>query len=53
MPWWWQVLWNGAAGGGPLMRRTMREFNNTEPGIVNDPQFVRVSFRLDQDSETG
>ena len=35
------------------MRRTMRKFNNTEPGIVNDPQFVRVSFHFDRDSGTG
>ena len=39
--------------GWSLMRRTMRKFNNTEPGIVNDPQFVRVSFHFDRDSGTG
>ncbi len=35
--------------GWPLMRRTMREFNGTEPGLVNDGggKFVRVTFRLD------
>ncbi len=35
--------------GWPLMRRTMREFNGTEPELVNDGggSFVRVTFRLD------
>ncbi len=34
--------------GWPLMRRAMREFNDTEPEIVNEPHgggFVRVVFR--------
>ena len=37
--------------GWPLMRRAMREFNGTEPEIVNDQRekFVRVTFRLDAD----
>ncbi len=31
------------------MRRTMREFNGTEPELVNEGggKFVRVTFRLD------
>ena len=35
--------------GWPLMRRAMREFNGTEPDIVNEEhgRFVRVRFRLD------
>ena len=35
--------------GWPLMRRAMREFNGTEPEIVNNERekFVRVTFRLD------
>lgn len=38
--------------GWPLMRRTMREFNGTEPEIVNEERgkFVRVTFRLDTDT---
>ena len=38
--------------GWPLMRRTMREFNGTEPEIVNEERgkFVRVTFRLDTDA---
>ena len=38
--------------GWPLMRRTMREFNGTEPEIVNEERgkFVRVTFRLDPDA---
>ena len=38
--------------GWPLMRRTMREFNGTEPEIVNEQRgkFVRVTFRLDPDA---
>ena len=33
-----------------MMRRTMREFNGTEPDILNEERgkFVRVTFRLDQ-----
>ena len=36
--------------GWPLMRRIMREFNGTEPDILNEERgkFVRVTFRLDQ-----
>lgn len=32
--------------GWPVMRRAMREFNGTEPGLVNDEggKFVRVTF---------
>ena len=39
--------------GWPLMRRAMREFNGTEPEIVNDERekFVRVTFRLAPDSD--
>ena len=35
--------------GWPLMRRSMLEFNGTEPELVNDEngQFVRVKFPLD------
>ena len=35
--------------GWPSMRRTMREFNGTEPELVNEDggKFVRVTFRLD------
>ena len=35
--------------GWPLMRRAMRDFNGTEPEIVNEEheQFVRVTFHLD------
>lgn len=35
--------------GWPLMRRAMRDFNGTEPDIVNeeDGKFVRVAFHLD------
>ena len=38
--------------GWPLMRRTMREFNGSEPEIVNEERgkFVRVTFRLDSDA---
>ena len=38
--------------GWPLMRRTMREFNGTEPDILNEERgkFVRVTFRLDHDA---
>ena len=34
--------------GWPIMRRAMREFNDTEPEIVQDDQskYVRVTFRL-------
>lgn len=34
--------------GWPLMRREMRDFNGTEPELVNsaDGKFVRVTFRL-------
>ena len=37
--------------GWPLMRRTMRDFNGTEPDILNEERgkFVRVTFRLNQD----
>ena len=33
--------------GWPVMRREMREFNGTEPEIVQDEggKFVRVTFR--------
>ena len=36
--------------GWPVMRRLMREFNGTEPSIVQDEdsKFVRVRFQLDQ-----
>lgn len=36
--------------GWPVMRRAMREFNGTEPGLVEDEggKFVRVSLRLDR-----
>ena len=39
--------------GWPLMRRTMREFNGTEPNILNEERgkFVRVTFRLDHDTD--
>ena len=39
--------------GWPLMRRTMREFNGTEPDILNEERgkFVRVTFRLNQDDD--
>ena len=39
--------------GWPLMRRAMREFNGTEPEIVNDERekFVRVTFRLEEDCD--
>ena len=35
--------------GWPLMRRAMRDFNGTEPDIVNEEngKFVRVTFHLD------
>ena len=33
--------------GWPVMRKTMREFNGTEPGIVAEITHVRVTFRLD------
>ena len=35
--------------GWPVMRRAMREFNGTEPELVNEERsrFVRVSFRTD------
>ena len=35
--------------GWPVMRQLMREFNGTEPGIVQDEdsKFVRVTFQLD------
>lgn len=35
--------------GWPMMRRVMREFNGTEPEIVQDDRspYVRVAFRLD------
>ena len=38
--------------GWPLMRRTMREFNGSEPEIVNEERgrFVRVTFRLDSNA---
>ena len=38
--------------GWPLMRRTMREFNGTEPDILNEERgkFVRVTFRINHDS---
>ena len=38
--------------GWPVMRRAMREFNGTEPELVNEERgkFVRVSFRIDLDS---
>jgi len=37
--------------GWPLMRRTMREFNGTEPEIVNEEhgKFVRVTFHIHSD----
>ena len=39
--------------GWPLMRRSMREFNGTEPEIVNDERkkFVRVTFCLGPDPD--
>ena len=39
--------------GWPLMRRTMREFNGTEPDITNEERgkFVRVTFRLGPDAD--
>ena len=39
--------------GWPLMRRTMREFNGTEPDIINEERgkFVRVTFRLGPDAD--
>ena len=35
--------------GWPVMRRAMREYNGTEPELVNEERgkFVRVSFRVD------
>ena len=33
--------------GWPIMRRAMREFNGTEPGIVAETTHVRVIFHLD------
>ena len=33
--------------GWPVMRKIMREFNGTEPGIVAETSHVRVTFRLD------
>ena len=38
--------------GWPVMRRAMREFNGTEPELVNEERgkFVRVSFRIDAES---
>ena len=38
--------------GWPLMRRAMREFNGTEPELVNEERgkFVRVRFRIDPES---
>ena len=38
--------------GWPLIRRAMREFNGTEPEIINEERekFVRVTFRRDPDS---
>ena len=39
--------------GWPLMRRTMRDFNGTEPDILNEERgkFVRVTFRLNQEDD--
>ena len=39
--------------GWPLMRRTMRDFNGTEPNLLNEDRgkFVRVTFRLDPDDD--
>ena len=39
--------------GWPLMRRTMREFNGTEPDILNEQRgkFVRVTFRFGPDAD--
>ena len=39
--------------GWPVMRRAMREFNGTEPELVNEERsrFVRVSFRIDPESD--
>ena len=39
--------------GWPLMRRAMREFNDTEPEIDNQERekFVRVTFRLDANED--
>ena len=38
--------------GWPLVRHAMREFNGTEPKIVNEKhgKFVRMTFRLEPDS---
>lgn len=33
--------------GWPVMRKTMRQFNGTEPEIVAETTHVRVTFRLD------
>ena len=39
--------------GWPLMRRTMRDFNGTEPNLLNEDRgkFVRVTFRLNPDDD--
>ena len=38
--------------GWPVMRRAMREFNGTEPELINEERgrFVRVTFRMDPDA---
>ena len=39
--------------GWPLMRRTMRDFDGTDPVLRNEERgkFVRVTFRLDEDDD--
>ena len=39
--------------GWPLMRRTMRDFNGTEPSLLNEDRgkFVRVTFGLNPDDD--
>ena len=39
--------------GWPVMRRAMREFNGTEPELVNEERgrFVRVRFRIDPEPD--
>ena len=39
--------------GWPLMRRTMRGFNGTEPELLNEQRgkFVRVTFRINEEDD--
>ena len=39
--------------GWPLMRRTMRGFNGTEPELLDEQRgkFVRVTFRINEEDD--